>query len=415
MRRFMLFVAGLALLAGVAATVSGGATQATTRWVTTDLGTLGGPSSYAAAINQRGQVVGYSPVVTPDGRLRRHAFLWENGKMRDLGTLPGNRYSEATDINERGQIVGRTWNTADLLSDEGRAFLWENGKMRDLGSLGDNYGEGVRINDRGQVLATRCGTAENWYTEPEGDKCHAFLWENGKMRNLGGRWSWATGLNERGQVIGMSANAMGEDAPIWHAFLWQNGKSRDLSAPRAKESAAVAINERGQIVGCSGSIDYEWDACSENEDGTALVWQNGTMRKLGTLGGKESQAEDINDRGQMVGGSDTAGNKWHPVLWENGKMRDLGALPGNRDSVATNINERGQVIGNCGDYYWQKCHAFLWQDGKLRSIGTLPGGRYSEAVAINDRGQIAGDSETGHQDARGSPIWHAVLWTLRRG
>src|SRR4249919_1854436 len=106
MRRFMLLVAGLALLAGVATAVSGGATQAKTHWVITDLGTLGGSESYAAAINAKGQVVGWANTKAkgPYGEIE-HAFLWENGRMRDLGTL-GGRNSNALAINERGQIVG---------------------------------------------------------------------------------------------------------------------------------------------------------------------------------------------------------------------------------------------------------------------------------------------------------------------
>ena len=73
-----------------------------------DLGTFGGPASTATAINERGQVVGWADTKARDqnGHPIRHAFLWENGKMRDLGTLGGLR-SEATAINEHGQIVGR--------------------------------------------------------------------------------------------------------------------------------------------------------------------------------------------------------------------------------------------------------------------------------------------------------------------
>ena len=80
MRRFVLLVAGLALLAGVAATVSGGATQHQARWVIADLGTLGQEYGWAVAINERGQVIGNSLLK----RGVSHAFVWGNGKMRDL-------------------------------------------------------------------------------------------------------------------------------------------------------------------------------------------------------------------------------------------------------------------------------------------------------------------------------------------
>jgi probable HAF family extracellular repeat protein len=96
-----------------------------------------------------------------------------------------------------------------------------------------------------------------------------------------------------------------------------------------------------------------------------------TMTDLGTLGGSESSAAAINERGQIVGGAQASDGEWHAVLWEPGSgMLDLGTL-GGRESFASGIKDRGEVVG------WSqtpsgKAHAFLWAD---RGTPTDPTGR----------------------------------------
>ena len=338
-----------------------------------DLGTFGGPSSEAVAINDHGQVVGSADTKAiyksgwKKGYPIAHAFLWENGKMRDLGTF-GGPASTASDINEHGQVVG-----------------WADTKAR------DKNGDPIR---------------------------HAFLWQNGKMRDLatlGGPESGATAINERGQVVGSAdtqarvkdadPSVRGSSHAISHAFLWQNGKLRDLGVlPKRVESHAYAINERSQIVGSSCSL------CDAGRDGytvsRASLWQAGKLTALGCLRGRSlpwaepnCAAVAINERGQGVGWSDQDGRP-RPVLWRAGKAIDLGW---NGHAVA--INESGQVVG------WSEtdtaARAFLWHMGKKTPLPGLGGSR--EARAISNAGQIVGWSETKSGDT------HAVLWTLKRG
>jgi probable HAF family extracellular repeat protein len=114
----------------------------------TDLGALvDGGSSFAAALNSSGQVVGKAG--TSDGS--QHAFLWRNNKMIDLGTLPGGRYSYATGINGAGQVVGWGNSVGD------RAFIWENEQMTNLNTLispsaGWTLVAAYGINNNGQIV-----------------------------------------------------------------------------------------------------------------------------------------------------------------------------------------------------------------------------------------------------------------------
>ena len=75
--------------------------------------------------------------------------------MRDLGTLPGGYYSFATAINLRGQIAGVSENNRidpAFGYPEFRAVLWENGRIRDLGTLGGTSSFATSMNDWGQVI-----------------------------------------------------------------------------------------------------------------------------------------------------------------------------------------------------------------------------------------------------------------------
>lgn len=359
MRRFgLLLLVGLALLAGAAATVSGGATQAKTRWVITDLGTLGGLQGEAEAMNERGQIVGWSSTKYDEfGEPRSpHAFLWQNGKMIDLSN--GGPESSASGINKGGQVVGHI-----LRRRTQRAFRWQSGKMIDLGTLGGPESSASDINDHGQIVG---------WADTKAKTHHAFLWQNGRMRDLGtlgGPESEAVAINERGQVVGVAdtkgkIKEYGYVFPIQHAFLWQDGRMRDLGATRRPRSEANDINERGEIVG-----------------------------RLDT---KKQDAESKYGDEPM----------WHAFLWQDGNMRDL-TVEGPH-SFAGAINERSQVVGSVtalGEN--QDSRATLWQNGKRIGLGTLGFG--SEADAINVHGQAVGWSETRDWNMR------PVLWTLKRG
>jgi probable HAF family extracellular repeat protein len=127
-----------------------------------DLGNLGGTRwNLPFYINNQGKVVGQSGV---PGGIAFHAFLWQNGVMTDLGTLPGDIWSWASNINSKNQAVGTSF--PEIGS---RAFLWQNGVMTDLNTLipagfAFYLAEAFGINDRGEIAGF--GVLSDGHTRP---------------------------------------------------------------------------------------------------------------------------------------------------------------------------------------------------------------------------------------------------------
>ena len=181
----------------------------------TDLGTLGGPQSCATAINSRGQVVGRSCVGPGTNYDPQHAFLWDSSAgeaMVDLGTMSGYNSSEATGISSTGVIVGWAYNQEATYPQlpydcDGTAFLYSEGTMTNLGSLPD-YPHSIAygVNSAGQVV----GTA---FDGPSG-LSRAFLYRDGVMMDLsalidptlGWTISDARSINDSGWIVGTMGN-----------------------------------------------------------------------------------------------------------------------------------------------------------------------------------------------------------------
>jgi probable HAF family extracellular repeat protein len=214
-----------------------------------DLGTLGGPDAFATWINEGGQIVGYSYVnSTPDpviGIPPIHPFLWDRGRMIDLGTF-GGVFALALNLNNRGQVVG----FMDLAGDQtSHPFLWDRGRLIDLGTLGGDSGQANWVNERGGAVG--------WAQVAGNQTVHAFLWKDGNMHDLGVpaglTCSVAIANNSREQIVGDACGADGSG----HAFLWQNGgppvelTSLIPASANIHVREAIYVNEAGEIAGAA--------------------------------------------------------------------------------------------------------------------------------------------------------------------
>ena len=317
-------------------------------YTVTDLGTLGGASSYAFGLNDVGQVVGVAKLAN----LQEHAFVWDNGVMTDLdpnGMVFGGRASSANSINEAGQIVGSGFTPW-------HAVLWQDGKMINLNIFGGQHSAAGSINNSGQVV----GGA---YTP---DSVHAFLWQDGVTTDLGtlpgGSSSGAAAINESGQVVGTAGTANRAS----HAFFWQQELGMiDLGTlPGDVDSQASGINNLGHVAGWSGDINYA--------QFQAFFYDGTTMIAVGPSG---SVASGINDSDQVVGTMPVALHIYHAFIYTDGVVTDLNSLippdSGLTLEVATAINNAGQIVGYTSTLGVDPHpHAFLLTPDK----GAAPGG-----------------------------------------
>ncbi len=251
-------------------------------------------------------------------------------------------------------------------------------------------------------------------------------------------------INNRGTATGAADTSIPDpyspncffDCSVDRAFVWKNGVTTDLGTlPGGVSSFAYWVNNGGLIVGQSqnGLID----PLTGFPEARGVLWRNGQVIDLGTLGGTQSNANGINDYDQVVGGAlnatpdpfagstltgvsslgsfaqtyvfAPATTQTHAFLSSRGKMQDLGTL-GGPDSNALVVNDLGQVSGvsfinfiaNPGGV--PTLDPFLWRNGKMIDLGTF-GGTFGFPTWLNNSGQVVGVS-----DLPGDQTFHPFLW-----
>lgn len=340
----------------------------------TDLPSLGGTNSRANSINNRGWLAGYSNLA---GNQSRHAVLWRDGVITDLGTLGGPNSAVTWSVKSNAGLItgiaqtatpdplGEAWSSAVFYPGPNNVgyinlgFVWRNGQMHALPTLGGNNGFATGANSRGQIV----GWAENTTHDPT---CVA-----------------PQVLQFRPVVYGPELDQIRE-LPLF---------ADDTSG------AATAINNQGQVVGISGICDQ---AVGRHTAKHAVLWGKNQVIDIGNLGAPWwNTPTNINQRGDIVGfAGDPAfpdGDLLHAFIWtEEGGIQALGALPGHVDSEAYGINEKRQVVGLSCDVDFVDCRAFIWENGVMTDLNSLKPPTYSarleQARDINEAGEISGRS-----------------------
>jgi probable HAF family extracellular repeat protein len=334
-------------------------------------------------------------------------------RLTDLGDLTSDRMHGVTfvsGLNDKGEIVGQSFNNQF----RARAFLWQSGRMIDLGDLGSLGGQpptlaAFAVNRHSEVVGTAMGSVSPSPTR-------AFYWRRGRILDLGtlrssGTDTFATSINSRGDIVGAGYRSPGD----LRALRWVRGVPVEIGTlPDGRAAVqAFGISDRGEVVGYlspGGTVSFAH----------AFIWKAGKFTDLGTLPGTNlSFANAVNERGQVVGQSlnTNAPGTARAFLWEAGTLLDLGkAAPAHRSSEARAINKRGTVVGTSGA--GAAAVAWIWREGITRDLNKLIAAddrsqsfvQLVKANGINDRDEIVAqgyDRRRGNAAVRGyllSPV-----------
>jgi probable HAF family extracellular repeat protein len=318
-------------------------------------------SFYGTAMNESGQVAGTGPV-TPGGP--PHALLYSRGVVTDLGTLPGATSTVVTDINRRGQVVGYAGEETEPFSGQFTSvhgFVYTNGSLQDLGTLpGGNYVFTTAINDDGAVVGAAYSAA---------DSCsQAFVYRNGVMSPVGTceTTQVAFFINKRGNIVGITPrNSNGRQ----QGFFSKDGTSvvtmnclDNLPCSGRSYTEPADLNDKGQVTG------FARDSAGVNHP---YLYQNGVMKDLGSLGGQGGWGFAINASGAVTGYSLPAAGADRAFLYKDGKMLDLDPKGTADFSIGTDISDKDDVLGFAGNFTTGEFYDFLYTEGRMWKLKDL--------------------------------------------
>jgi uncharacterized membrane protein len=270
-------------------------------------------------------------------------FVLEQGRFAAFDT-PGEGAQDFVGINSRGQIVGGY--KEDLSSGEvgcgQRGFLRDkHGGFTPIDVPGAGLTAPIDINDRGEVVGQFQYTD---YCPDSADPLRGFVRDrSGGFTTIhvpGSGYTTANGINARSQVVGEYLDA---DGTI-HGYLWAKGRFTTVYVPAASGTSITDINDCGQIVGVYLDASGTPRAFFRDKDGAVTT--------IAAAGVRHTIPFGINNRGQIAGlaASDLplgAGVMVYGFVLAEGVEGPLTRIefPGAPGTVATDINDRGQIVG----------------------------------------------------------------------
>jgi probable HAF family extracellular repeat protein len=337
----------------------------------------------------------------------QHAFTFQDGRLTDLGALPGQNISAIYELNIYGVGAG---SSEDGLVDPNTgkaaqvAVLFDHGQVTDLGTLaGGDESFAQDIDDQGQVAGfSSNGTPDPYSFFGWGTETRTFVWRNGVMTDLGtlgGNDTVLQAQNQRGQIAGWSYTndtpSPYTGVPTTDPFLWEDGHMIDLGTLGGDYGVVNWLNDSGEVVG--------WSQLAGDPGGHAFAWDGGRMVDLGTLGGALSSANWVSDNGDIAGTAQLPNGAWNGVLWRAGKTIDLPPVDGAPWSSANAVNDGGEVVGNVTDTSSDELDGVLWTGGVAYDLNTLVAPsplHLASGEYINDQGDIVGMGMLSNGDQR---------------
>jgi probable HAF family extracellular repeat protein len=265
--------------------------------------------------------------------------------------------SRVAAINNRGQVAGDFYNVDGVV----HAFLWDSGQITDLGSLGGGQmqSHALDINDAGVVLG--------WSDTLEG--VQRFLYQNGQLAPTPGE-VWA--INDRGHTVG--------------DVLYAGGRIIDIPDLSQTPAVGLALNDRDSVTGYA-----QTPSIAQN----AFFWDGRRFTDLGSFGGPRAAGLSVNEHDQVVGRMFDAQFTFHPFLYEDGQITNLGTVTGTPGGVASSINNRGDIVGSDQEA-GEPVNGWVGTPGNLRSLTSLlVDGTCWFVIAplgVNDAGYIAANA-----------------------